>query len=108
MLRVLLDTNQLVSSLLSTRGPQRQLIDAWRRRAFLLFVTAEQLEEMPEVLGRPKILRKYPISPADRQALVVHPAGIQTGVRVLHGVVRLANILVCIFWRRDLHRRMPN
>jgi hypothetical protein len=70
VLRVLLDTNQLVSSLLSTRGPQRQLIDAWRRRAFLLFVTAEQLEEMPEVLGRPKILRKYPISPADRQAFL--------------------------------------
>lgn len=70
MLRVLLDTNQLISSLVSTRGPQRELVDAWRRRAFLLLLTAEQLEEVREVLGRPKIARKYRISPADRQAFL--------------------------------------
>jgi putative PIN family toxin of toxin-antitoxin system len=70
VLRVLLDTNQLISSLVSTRGPQRELVDAWRRRAFLLLLTAEQLEEVREVLGRPKIARKYRISPADRQAFL--------------------------------------
>ncbi len=70
MLRVLLDTNQLVSSLLSTRGPQRELLDAWRQRAFLLFLTAEQLDEVREVLGRPKIARKYPIPAGDRQVFV--------------------------------------
>ncbi|HEV8307881.1 MAG TPA: putative toxin-antitoxin system toxin component, PIN family [Methylomirabilota bacterium] len=67
---MLLDTNQLISSLVSTRGPQRELVDAWRRRAFLLLLTAEQLEEVREVLGRPKIARKYRISPADRQAFL--------------------------------------
>ena len=68
MLRVLLDTNQLVSSLLSTGGPQGQLIDAWRRRAFALLMTPGQLEEVAEVLSRPKIARKYPISGTDRRA----------------------------------------
>lgn len=70
MLKVLLDTNQLVSSLLSTRGPQGRLIDAWRQRAFVLFMTLGQLEEVAEILDRPKIARKYPISLTDRQAFL--------------------------------------
>jgi putative PIN family toxin of toxin-antitoxin system len=70
VLRVLLDTNQLVSSLLSTAGPQGQLIDAWRRRAFALLMTPGQLEEVAEVLSRPKIARKYLISATDRRAFV--------------------------------------
>ncbi|MGH3373009.1 MAG: putative toxin-antitoxin system toxin component, PIN family [Nocardioidaceae bacterium] len=70
MLKVLLDTNQLVSSLLSTRGPQRQLIDAWRQRAFALLTTPGQLEEVAEVLNRPKIARKYFLSPADQGAFI--------------------------------------
>lgn len=70
MHRVLLDTNQLVSSLLSTQGLQSQLLDAWRRRTFLLCLAPRQLEEVAEVLRRPKIARKYAISPEDRQAFV--------------------------------------
>jgi hypothetical protein len=68
--RVLLDTNQLVSSLLSSQGPQGQLLDAWRRRAFLLCLAPRQLEEVSEVLRRPKIARKYAISSPDRQVFV--------------------------------------
>jgi putative PIN family toxin of toxin-antitoxin system len=64
---VLLDTNQLVSSLLSTRGPQRELIDAWRRRAFVLALALGQIEEVGEVLSRPKIRKKYPVAPGDRE-----------------------------------------
>jgi putative PIN family toxin of toxin-antitoxin system len=70
VLKVLLDTNQLVSSLLSTRGPQSRLIDAWRRRAFVLFMTLGQLDETAEVLDRPKIARKYPLSLTDRQTFL--------------------------------------
>lgn len=70
MLRALLDTNQLVSSLLSTRGLQRQLIDAWRARAFVLLAAPGQIEEVAEVLSRPKIARKYRIASRDRQAFL--------------------------------------
>jgi uncharacterized protein len=66
----LLDTNQLVSSLLSTHGPHAQLIDAWRQGAFILSMAPGQAEEVAEVLSRPKITRKYRILPADRQALL--------------------------------------
>ena len=70
MLRVLLDTNLLVSSLLTAGGVQEQLMDEWRRRAFVLFLARGQVEEVAEVLGRPKIAKKYSIAPGDRQALL--------------------------------------
>jgi putative PIN family toxin of toxin-antitoxin system len=63
-----LDVNQLVSSLLSTRGLQRQLIDAWRQRAFLLLLAPGQIDEVAEILARPKIRKKYRILPEDREA----------------------------------------
>jgi len=68
--RVLLDTNQLVSSLLGAQGLQGQLLDAWRRRTFLLCLAPRQLEEVTAVLRRPKIARKYAISSGDRDAFV--------------------------------------
>ena len=70
MLKVVLDTNQLVSSLLSTRGLQRQLIDAWRQRAFLLLLVPGQIDELAEILSRPKIKKRYRIDPRDREAFL--------------------------------------
>lgn len=70
MLKVVLDTNQLVSSLLSTRGLQRHLIDAWRRRTFLLLLVPGQIDEVAEILNRPKIKKKYRIDPRDREAFL--------------------------------------
>ena len=70
MLKVVLDTNQLVSSLLASRGLQRRLVDAWRDRGYLLLLGPEQIEEIGDVLLRPKIARKYRISAADRAGLV--------------------------------------
>jgi putative PIN family toxin of toxin-antitoxin system len=88
VLKVVLDTNQLVSSLLTGKGLQRKLVDAWRDRAYLLLLGPEQLDEIDEVLRRPKIARKYRISAADRTGLldllrsqaVLLPRGGQPGV----------------------------
>jgi uncharacterized protein len=68
--KVLLDTNQLISSLLSAHGLQRALIDHWRAGAFLLFVAPGQRQEATEVLARPKIADKYRITAADREAFL--------------------------------------
>lgn len=70
MHRVVLDTNQLISSLLSRRGLQRALIDHWREGAFLLFLAPGQLPEVTEVLDRPKITGKYRITPENRDAFL--------------------------------------
>ena len=65
-----MDTNQLVSSLLSTKGLQARLIDGWRRRDFILCLAPTQLEEIDDVLARSKIAKKYRILSEDRQAFV--------------------------------------
>jgi putative PIN family toxin of toxin-antitoxin system len=70
VLRVVLDVNQIVSSLLSTRGLQRQLLDAWRQRAFLLLLAPGLIDEVAEVLARPKIRKKYPIPPEDLEGFL--------------------------------------
>lgn len=70
MLKGVLDTNQLVSSLLSTQGLQRHLIDAWRGRAFLLLLMSRQIDEVAEILSRPKIQKKYRIDPKDGEAFL--------------------------------------
>lgn len=70
MLKVLLDTNQLISSLLSRHGLQRQLIDAWRKRAFLLLLVPGQIDEVADVLNRPRIRKRYRIAQGDREAFL--------------------------------------
>jgi hypothetical protein len=70
VLKALVDTNQLVSSLLSHQGLQRRLIEAWRRREFLLLLVPGQIDEVSEVLARPKIAKKYRIEPGDREAFI--------------------------------------
>ena len=70
MPRALVDTNQLVSSLLSAQGHQGQLVDAWRRRAFVLLLAPDQIDEVVDVLARPKIAKKYRVSASDRQAFI--------------------------------------
>jgi putative PIN family toxin of toxin-antitoxin system len=80
VLKVVVDTNQLVSSLLSTHGIQGRIVDEWRRRAFQLFAVPGQVDEVAEVLSRPKIATKYSVAASDRQAL---PALIHTEAVVL-------------------------
>ena len=70
MPRALVDTNQLVSTLLSAHGDQGQLVGAWRRRAFVLFLAPGQIDEVVDVLARPKIAKKYRVSAGDRQAFI--------------------------------------
>ncbi len=70
MLKALLDTNQLVSSVLSAAGVQGRILDEWRRHTFLLLVAPGQVEEVGEVLSRPKIATKYSIAPSERTALL--------------------------------------
>ena len=57
-MRVVLDTNVLVSALISSAGPPRQLLSAVKRGDLALVTSEYQLEELREVLGREK-LRRY-------------------------------------------------
>jgi putative PIN family toxin of toxin-antitoxin system len=70
VLRVVLDTNVFVSSLLSTEGPPAQLLNAWREGRYMLFTSAQIIAEIVEVLESPRISKKYLIQQKDVENLV--------------------------------------
>lgn len=57
-MRVIVDTNILLSALINPHGLPAQLIDAWRAARFELVTSRDQLLELGEVARRPA-LRKY-------------------------------------------------
>jgi len=70
MLRVVLDTNQFVSSVLVRQGLPAQVFDAWRRREFLLVTLPFIIAEIRSTLSYPRIRRKYPLTDDDVDRLV--------------------------------------
>lgn len=54
-MRVILDTNVLVSALLYERSLPYQLVTLWRQGRFTLLISAEQLDELRRVTRYPKI-----------------------------------------------------
>jgi len=57
-MRVIVDTNILLSALINPHGLPAQLIDAWRGARFELITSRDQLLELGEVARRSE-LRKY-------------------------------------------------
>jgi len=57
MERVVLDTNVLISAIISSKGSPAKILDLWRQGAFDLVFSEETLKELINVLSRPKLLR---------------------------------------------------
>lgn len=57
MERVVLDTNVLISAIISSKGSPAKILDLWREGAFDLVFSEETLKELINVLSRPKLLR---------------------------------------------------
>jgi uncharacterized protein len=64
--RVVLDTNVLVSALLGSRSPAAQIYDAWKKGLFELATSRDQLLELARVLEYPKIRERMPVHLAAR------------------------------------------
>ena len=69
MLKVVLDTNQFVSALISKQGPPAQLVQAWRERVYLLAMSKPLQKELERVLGYERLRRAYDIPHAEIHAL---------------------------------------
>ncbi len=54
-MRVVLDTNVLISSLISAEGPPAVVYRAWRAGRFVLLSSESQLEEVRRTLRKPSI-----------------------------------------------------
>ena len=70
MLRVVLDTNVFVSSLLVKEGLPAQVLDAWRERKFVLATSPTLVSEIQSTLNYPRIRRKYNITNKDVSQLI--------------------------------------
>jgi putative PIN family toxin of toxin-antitoxin system len=70
MLRVVLDTNIFVSSLLVKKGVPAQVLDAWRDRQYSLFISPTIISEIRSTLDYPHIRKKYNITDGDIDRLI--------------------------------------
>ena len=71
MLKVVVDTNQFVSALISKKGQPARLLDLWRQQHFILVTSLEIVAEIKEVLEYPHISQKYKLKKADVQSLLL-------------------------------------
>jgi len=62
MLRVVLDTNIIVSSVLSKAGIPAQVMDAWREMGFALVISPAIVAEVRATLNYPRIRKKYALT----------------------------------------------
>jgi uncharacterized protein len=69
MLRVVIDTNILISALLSKKGAPSKVVDAWRDREFLVITNESAILEVERVLAELVSTGKYSISSDDIQSL---------------------------------------
>jgi len=81
---VLVDTNVWVSAFINPSGSPDRLHRAWMDNRFQVVVSLPLLDELSDVLTRPRIICEYPIQAADveefllllvRRSQVVVPAG---------------------------------
>ena len=68
-MRLILDTNILLSALLSPLGAPAQLLDAWERQAFTLVACDALIAELRDVAGRPFFRAKLRASTAELLAV---------------------------------------
>lgn len=65
MLKAVLDTNQIVSSVIVKHGPPAKLFEAWRRRQYLLITSRDIIQETKKVFYYPRIIGKYHLAQKD-------------------------------------------
>lgn len=65
MLRAVVDTNVWVSALLNPAGYPARVLEAFRNGRFVPVLSQPLVDELIEVLSRPRLVRKYKLAPDD-------------------------------------------
>ena len=71
MIRAVVDTNVLVSGLISASGYPREIERRWRKDEFALVISPEIIDEVSRVLRLPRIHQKYRLADSDIQAFIL-------------------------------------
>ena len=100
-MRVVLDTNTLVSGVISPGGPPRRLVDGARAQAFELCSSATLLAELLDVLSRGKFMARLARAGLTPQGIVAdlhrlaHMAAPQEVPRVIPDDADDDHVLAC-------------
>ena len=73
-MKVVVDTNVIVSAIISPGGPPGALLAAWRDGGFQLITSPSLLRELDVVLSRPALARRYKVTQAEREQLLAEIA----------------------------------
>lgn len=88
MLRVVIDTNVIVSGIISRKGAPAEILNAWRERHFLLLISPAIVAEVRSVLGYARIREKYRLSDQEIDqmiSLLEHDALLVPGIADVAG-----------------------
>ena len=88
MVRAVIDTNLIVSYLLTQGETMARLIDHWERGHFIYLTSPAILNELREVVYRPRLRQHMAVDPAVLLDLVEADAEMVPGELVLSGVCR--------------------
>lgn len=88
MLRVVLDTNLLVSYFLTQGTTLSGLIDGWEQGLFVYLVSPAILDELQEVVKRPRLRRLMRQNPQPLLDVIYQDSEMTAGALVLTGVCR--------------------
>jgi uncharacterized protein len=88
-IRAVLDTNVLISGLLSEDSPPPSLVDAWLDRRYVLVTCLYQVEEISHVLAYPRIASRLRLSDAEVDLIL---AALLSQAEVVGGDLRLPGV----------------
>ena len=91
LVKAVLDTNVLVSSLVSAGGPPRRILDAWLEGRYTLVTSLYLVEELVHVLSYPRIAGRLHLDKGELATLVaalLSKAKVTPGELHLPGVTR--------------------
>ncbi len=69
-MRVVIDTNILVSAHIAPSGSPAQVLDAWIRKQIRLLISPAILAEYERILRRPRIASRHGLSPSEISAVI--------------------------------------
>ena len=69
-MRVVLDTNVVISAVLSPAGPPAQVLHAWRAGAFEVVVSEPILREYRQALGYPHVQTRHHLAAPDLDRII--------------------------------------
>jgi putative PIN family toxin of toxin-antitoxin system len=88
--RVVLDTNIYVSGTILSHGAPFEVLEAWRRQAYILLTSEAIIAEVERVLRYPHIRDRYGISDEDVRRLI---ASLRTDALVVPGVYEVRGVV---------------